>query len=341
MFTPLMKTKKLRLCWLLLAGACALSPGLARAVPPKKAARSASTAAAAPISLSQRCRFRQATAEEMNQFHNELNRHGWQGAAVAAVAAGYAKENGVVQETGIQRATLYGDVDGDGQPEWVVGCNFPTRSRETAPVGPPEPGRSPGRPRDDRARIVIFKKDAADRAGRWHLHWCSPGLGYEFHSPEFNMKEVEQGLDRIENLRLPLSLLDVDGDRRLEIVYQCWSESPEVGGLPGIYRFDSGRWVTVTPQADRFSVRDLDGDGRLEVITGSRCVGYGMGDDDVPRVWRWKGRQYQEASRDFPRFYADLVSRYAAYVRRMEAYGARFNRVAWERAIQKATSLAS
>jgi phytoene dehydrogenase-like protein len=98
--------------------------------------------------------------------------------------------------------------------------------------------------------------------------------------------------------------------------------------------------VAVAPQADRFSMRDLDGDRRLEVVTGSPYVGFGTGDDDVPRVWRWNGRQYQEASSEFPAFYRQLAARYAAYIRRMEVQREEFRRSAWQRALQKATSLA-
>lgn len=175
--------------------------------------------------------------------------------------------------------------------------------------------------------------------GHWRADWRSPGLGYEFCEPSFNRWEVENGLDRLENLRVPLSLIDVDGDGRLEIAYHCRGEAPMQGAMPGIYRYDGQRWVAIAPQGDRFSLQDVDRDGRLEVITGSRRIGQGMGDDDVPRVWRWNGRQYQDTSREFPRFYADLAARYTAYVQQMEERGVDFNREVWERAIQKASSL--
>lgn len=295
----------------------------------------------APSALARSCGYRRASEGELIQFHNELQRQGWQGAAVAVVPVDYVESAGSVRPAGSQFATLYGDVTGDGQPDWVVGYTFPSEA-----AAAPEPGGTMfgimgrGRfdvpARDDRARIVVFVRDGA---GRWRFSWRSPGLGYEFCEPKYNLREVELGLERLEHVRLPLALADIEGDGRLEIVYQAWSESPAVGALPGVYRFDGTRWTSVAPQADRFSLQDVDGDGKLEVVTGSRYIGYGTGDDDVPRVWRWNGRQYEEASSYFPLFYAELVVRYRRYVQSMEQRGEPFDRAAWQRAIQKATSL--
>jgi hypothetical protein len=277
----------------------------------------------APISLAERARLKQASPEELVQFHNEMKRNGWASFQIAVIPIGYERDNGMIHEGAGQFATLHGDVDGDGRPEWVVGCDHVSASGSTSS-------------QDDQARIVIFKKDGA---GRWRLLWRSPGLGEKFGVPRFNIEEVEKDLDQVENLCLPLALLNVNGDDRLEILYYCWSESEAVGALPGIYRYEGNRWVNVAPQSDRFSVLDLDGDGKLEVVTGSRRIGYGMGDDDVPRVWRWNGRQYEEASREFPQFYATLAARYSQYVRRMQVNGEPFQRAIWDRAIQKANSL--
>lgn len=276
----------------------------------------------------------------MRQFYVELKREGWEGAQIAAIFTGYTRTSNGVKTTGTHFATFSRDLDGDGRNEWVVGCYFPTRGPEPGSSRMPNMGMMGGRgmiaTRDDRARVVIFKKAPN---GPWQLDWISPGLGYEFHAPEYNLREVSAGLDQIEHLRLPIDLPDIDGDRRPEIVYQCWSESPVVGALPGIFRFDGTRWVGVGPQSDRFSLRDLDVDGKLEVITGSRYIGYGSGDDDVPRIWRWDGRQYREASTEFPAFYAELAAKYRSYLSRSEKKGEAIDRAVWERAIRKAESL--
>jgi hypothetical protein len=277
----------------------------------------------------------------MRQFYAELKREGWDGAQIAAIYTGYARTDTGIKTTGSQFATFYGDLDGDRRPEWVVGCYFPSRSTPT-----PDPqsmmGGMGGRAgmvtlRDDRSRIVIFKHATNEP---WRIDWISPGLGYEFHAPDYNLQEVVEGLDQQDNLRLPLSLLDVDGDGRPELVYQSWSESAVVGAMPGVFRFDGSRWVSIAPQADRFSLQDLNRDGKLEIITGSRFVGYGSGDDDVPRVWRWSGRQYQEASTEFTAFYGELTLKYKKVMARKEQKGEVFDRAAWERAIRKAASLA-
>jgi len=281
--------------------------------------------------------LRTPSKEEMRQFYAELQRAGWEGAQVAAIYTGYVRTGAAVKPTGTHFATLHADVDADGRPEWVVGCYFPTRAATSSVSSAAAGGNGTVTVRDDRARVVIFKKGVA---GSLRIDWISPGLGYEFHAPEYNLREVSDGLGQMEHLRLPLSLTDIDGDRKFDIAYQCWSESPMVGALPGIYRFDGSRWVGVGPQADRFSLQDVDADGTLEVVTGSRYVGYGSGDDDVPRIWRWTGRQYHEASAEFPRFYTDLTAKYRSYVSRKEQKGEALDRPAWDRAIRKATSLA-
>ena len=308
--------------------------------PPARAAKPRAPQAARP--RLQKAYFRQPTEEERIQFHNEMERNGWQGAVPAVIPTSYTHVKGYVSAASYQFATLYGDVDGDNRPEWVAGYYFSAKS--TSAADPKSGGRASDADtnpaaalRDDRARIVVFDREGN---GPWRVEWRSPGLGFEFHVPEFNITEVQSNLERLENLRPPLSLVDIDGDRRLEIVYNCWSASELMGALPGVYRHEGNRWLSVAPQADRFSLQDVDDDGKLELITGSPYVGYGMGDDDVPRVWRWNGRQYQEASSEFPQFYADLASRYTAYVKDMESRREPFKRPVWERAIQKAMSLA-
>jgi hypothetical protein len=303
---------------LLLALAAAGDGAPARPRPPAAASSPAATARAA--------RYRRPTGEEMAQFYAEFRRRGWLETQIAPVTTAYAQSGSLVLHVDAQFATFSGDVDGDGADEWVVGCYFLVR---------PAPGADP-LAQDDRARVVVFKED---NAALWRAHWRSPGLGYEFSEPEFNVEEVARGLDDVRHLLLPLSLQDVDGDASLEIVYHCRSHSPAVGGLPGVLRYDGARWVSVAPQGDRFSLRDLDGDRRMEVVTGSRRIGHGSGDDDVPRVWRWRDRQYREASAEFPQFYANLAIRYTECVRRMEQRAEMFNRAAWERAIQKAVTL--
>lgn len=289
----------------------------------------------------QKARFRAPSAEEARQFYAALAEKGWAGATLARVPANYTQTRDSVRVSDFQEAALYGNVDDDESPEWVLGLYFPPRT-----PGSPDPedamsmlmGRMEAMTgvQDSRARIVVLKQDTG---GQWKVSWRSPGLGYEFGAPRFNMREVDQGLDGFKNLRPALSLVDVDGDHRFEIAYHCVSQSASVGLLPGIYRWDRSRWLSVAPQSDRFSLQDVNRDGKLELLTGSRYIGYGMGDDDVPRVWRWKDGQYQEASAEFPRFYGDLARRYAEYLRRMGERGEKVDSAAWERAIQKATSL--
>jgi hypothetical protein len=323
----------------LLALAAAGSAGAA--VAPSGTAGSARARVTTP-SLKPASRLRLPSREEMRQFYAELKREGWEGAQVAAIHTGYAKTEAGLKTTGTHFATLYGDLDGDQRPEWVVGCYVPSRpgsasEPQTGMSGMmPVRGAGSGSIRDDRARVAIFKRSN----DAWRLNWISPGLGYEFHAPDYNVQEVNAGLEQIETLGLPLALLDVDRDGRPEITYQCWSESPVIGALPGIYRYDGTRWIGIAPQADRFSVQDVDRDGKMEVITGSRYVGYGTGDDDVPHVWRWNGRRYQEASSDFPTFFSALAVRYRKTLSRKEQKGEAFDRAAWERAIRKAASLA-
>jgi hypothetical protein len=318
--------------WLLGALSCAASakPGAATPVIPQRPQE------ARPVtSRNVRSYFRQAPRSVLVQFHNELERSGWHGATLAMVPSAYVRESGKVRGVGAQFATLFGDVDGDGKGEWVVGCYLPVR--ELAPGESASTDMMKNAPRDNRAHLAMFKNDGA---GHWRLEWFSPGLGYEFRDPDYNVREVENGLDNLENLRPPLSLVDINNDHHMEIAYLCWSEAPTIGGLPGVYRFGGKRWVNVAPQADRFSLRDLRRDGKLEVVTGTRYIGYGSGDDDVPRVWRWNGRQYEEASTEYPQFYAELARRYRAYVQKMESTGEKFERTVWERAIKKAVSLA-
>jgi len=325
--------------------ACAtlvLAIALAAAAPAPSGGGSGRIGAAVTISLAQRSRLKTPSREEMRQFYAELKREGREGAQIAAIYTGYSRVDASIKTTGSQFATMYGDLDGDHRPEWVVGCYFPSQATPTPDPQSMMSGMMGGRGgmvnlHDDRARIVIFKRASNEP---WRIDWISPGLGYEFHAPDYNLQEVAEGLDQQDNLRLPLSLVDVDGDRRPELAYQCWSESAVVGAMPGVLRYDGTRWVSVAPQADRFSLQDLDHDGRIEVVTGSRFVGYGSGDDDVPRVWRWSGRQYQEASTGFTVFYGELAAKYRKVMARKEQKGEAFDRAAWERAIRKAASLA-
>ncbi len=281
--------------------------------------------------LAWKSHYRRPSATEREQFQAGLVRRGWKG-QIARVPVAYSRGGPTgTQPVGSQGATLFGDVDGDRVAEWVVGCQF----------APDAPGTARSLEDvtallDERARIVVFKQD---EHGIWQAHWRSPGLGVEFAAPRFNLREVDEGLEKLEDVQLPLALQDVDGDGGLDITFHCRSADDEVGELPGIYRYDGSRWVNVAPPADRFGLKDLNQDGKVEVLTGSRFIGYGNGDDDVPRVWTWNGRQYQEASSQFPQYYSSLALLYRAHIHHMEEMRQSFPKSAWERAVQKATSL--
>jgi hypothetical protein len=224
-------------------------------------------------------------------------------------------------------AYFSGDVDGDGEAEYVMGCYFSDAAT--------------GGAADDRARLAVFKAQGTSKGKRtWHLTWTSPGLGHEFDLPRYNAREVEEGLEQVEAVQPPIQLVRLEPGGPLAIAYFAWSRSAQVGGLPGIYRFTGGRWRNVGPQADRLNIADLDGDGRPEVIAGTRFVGYGFGDDDVPRVFRWDGQQFAEASSDFPQYYARLLVLYRNHLHRLEETQQVFARDVWERAIRKAETLA-
>lgn len=294
--------------------------------PPAPTPRAIRAAPRQTLNPLEKAHFRRPEGDTMALLYAELRKvPGYQDAQIATVPTRYVHSGDSIFSVGAQFATFYGDVDGDAQGEWVVGCYVPVQ--DPTPANPLT--------QDERARIAVFDKDAR---GRWKV-WCSPGLGYEFAEPAYNLEEVNNGLEDLRNLILPLSLVDVDADGCLEVAYHCRSQSAAVGGLPGVYRWDKRRWVSIAPQADRFSLQDLDGDKKLEVVTGSRRIGHGSGDDDVPRVWRWRASQYREASSDFPRFYSELALRYTEYVKRKEQAGEEFDRAAWEKAIQRAVLL--
>ena len=266
------------------------------------------------------------------------------GATIARMPLSYVRKGDRIYAdiNNIAAASLFGDVDGDGKNEFVVGCLFKSQEPPSglAPGTPVAPGAmmKSDLPRDDRARLVVFKRGST---GHWTRFWTSPGLGYKFDIPKHNIDEIGQGIETLADLRTPISLADVDGDGALEIVYYAWSEDEErLGALPGIYRWDGSRWGNIAPQGDRFSVRDLDQDGKLEVLIGSRYVGYSTGNDDVPRVYRWNGRRYNEASAEFPGYFADLARRYKRAIEQFEAHGEDYEKTLWDRAIQQAENRA-
>ncbi|MBM3460191.1 MAG: hypothetical protein FJX77_16855, partial [Armatimonadetes bacterium] len=248
------------------AGAGPAAPRRSRSTPPARAGRL--DPAPASGNPSPAAGYRQPNPAEREQFRTALERRGWK-AEIAVVPQSYSMPGPVdarglrhSQPIGAQNATLFADVDGDRLPEWVVGYYFaPDPAAIAQPTGSFTLEEAAAL-LDERARLVVFKQDAE---GAWQISWRSPGLGFEFAPPEFNLKEVNEGLDSEANLQLPLTLRDVDGDGRHEICFHCRSVDREVGELPGVYRYDGSRWVSVAPQADRFSLRDLNRDGKLEV----------------------------------------------------------------------------
>ena len=297
--------------WLRAAAGILIGLGLAPA-PAAVAADSASRTVRAPFVRVGRDEFRKVTAQLPP------------GASIAILPSQYTLSDGKVQATGHRFAMMRGDVDGDKRAELVCAAYYPP-----APV-------MPSSFRDDRARIVVFKREKDE----WVRSYTSPGLGFEFTAATHNLEEVERGLAPLDATPLPLNFVDVDRDGSREVAFYAASQDPDAGGLlPGIYRWTNARWVNLAPTGQRFGVRDLNGDGTLEVVVGSRYVGYGMGDDDVPRVYHWTGRKYEEASTQYPSFYADLARRYRTHVEGMSRRGETYPQQAWERAIQKAQSL--
>lgn len=274
--------------------------------------------------------------DEWATFHELMRRDGWDGVQIARLPVRYEIEAGGVRPVGDRPAALRADLTGDGEAEWVVGAYLPTRPSEAPRQGPfAARDRALSAP-SERARLAVFQSVQ----GHWKLVWRSAGLGYKFSPNAYVLKEVEQKVERIEGLLPPFGVADIDGDGAKEIVYQTWGRSSTEGGLPGIFRWDSARWVEVAPPGDRFSLRDLDGDHRLEVITASQFVGQNSGEDDVPRVWRWNAGRYQDASSMFPEYYRDLLERYRSHVTELRRIGAPVDEEAWKRALTKAGSLA-
>src|SRR5688500_16990998 len=216
--------------------AAALAMGLAvpgPAAPPRPPAPAQvpfrAVALSQTLSPLDRAGCRRPDGEVMAILYSVLRKQpGLEEMQIATVPTSYVHSGGAIFPVGAQFATFYGDVDGDKQSEWVVGCYVPTAEPSTAsPLS-----------RDERARIAVLDRDAK---GNWKV-WVSPGLGFEFAEPVCNVEEVSKGLDELRNLLLPLSLVDVDADGRLEIAYHCRSGSAAVGGLPGVYRWDNRRW---------------------------------------------------------------------------------------------------
>lgn len=278
----------------------------------------------------------------------QVREQGWEGAQPARLPVKYEQRGGRLTAVGDRLAALRGDLTGDGEDEWVFGLYLPARRDQVARAQADQALPAPS----ERTRLVVFQRVGDS----WRLVWKSAGLGYRFSPNPFVRHEVENELGEFDMLLPPLGLGDVDRDGALEIIYQTGDrDEPETvttpdgrprkrdsaaGGMAGIFRYDQGRWVEIAPPADRFSLLDLDGDRKLEVIAGTQFVGQGRGDDDVPRVWRWHSGRYQDASPMYSDFYRRLAMRYSSLVDRMKQAGQLFDAEVWNRAIQKARSLA-
>src|SRR5438128_949431 len=75
-------------------------------------------------SLSEKAHFRRPEKEDMRQFYGEFARKGWRNAVIPTISTEYTLEGSSLDGAGSRLATLWGDVDGDGQAEWIVGCYF-------------------------------------------------------------------------------------------------------------------------------------------------------------------------------------------------------------------------
>ena len=108
-------------------------------------------------------------------------------------------------------------------------------------------------------------------------------LEYEVVTParsrlKLRLEEKSEGLPTTGFWRSNLDVGDVDGDGRPEVV----TTPPRLGGGDfRIFRYDGGTWTSVTPELSGdetlnssyggVAVRDLDGDGKLDVVT----IGHG------------------------------------------------------------------
>lgn len=144
--------------------------------------------------------------------------------------------------------------------------------------------------RSDKAAVAAFVSKM----------WDSKGIG---------------GLDPLEVMEF--KWVDLAGNGRCELVFTCWGaavsslyiewqDSSQV--LPGEANVEV-RHANIGEKENTFnsSIRDLNGDGKKEIIMSSYLAPRGRRGADVtpvwPQVYRLQGEKYVPASADFPEFY--------------------------------------
>lgn len=121
-----------------------------------------------------------------------------------------------------------------------------------------------------------------------------------------------------------LNLTDINGDGMKEVIVQsssggnCWSCNPTE-----IYSILNNK-VELIAASPMQNIADLDGDGSMELVTTDpRWELYGdlshAASPFASVIFRWKNGRYVYASRDFPGFYKEELSRLRASVESAKA----------------------